>query len=75
MNSLALTCHELRLQPLVHFLRPPQSFLHVVADVFWADYFRELPLLDQLCGLLAGATEDQGAFAGVQRLGDFFQGE
>jgi hypothetical protein len=45
--------------------------LHVVADVFWADYFREFPLVDQLCGLLAGAAKDQRAFAGMQSLGDF----
>ncbi len=31
--------------------------------------------MDQLCGLLAGPAEDQGALAGVQGLGDFFQGE
>src|SRR4030088_1565951 len=48
INSLALTRHELRFQPLVHFLRPSQSFSRVVADVFWADYFRESPLVDHL---------------------------
>src|ERR1700681_4419678 len=31
--------------------------------------------MDQLCGLLAGPAEDQGALAGVQGLGDFFQSE
>src|SRR5713101_6033494 len=75
INGLALACYELRLQPLVHFLGPLQCLLHVVADVFWADYFREFPLVDQLCGLLAGAAEDKRPFASVQLLGDFFQGE
>lgn len=75
INGLALACYELRFQPLVQFLRPPQGFLHVVADVFWSDYFREFPLVDQLCGLLAGAAKDQRALAGMQGLGDFFEGE
>src|ERR1700730_4036805 len=59
----------------MHFLRTAQRFLHVLADIFWADNFRELPLMAQLCGLIAGGAEDQGALAGVQGLGDFFQGE
>src|SRR6266851_6438077 len=74
-GSLLLGDDELRLQPLVHFLSPAQGFLYVVADVFFSDYLGELGLVDQLRGLFAGAAEDQRPFAGVQLLGDVFQGE
>ena len=38
--------HKLLLQPFVYFLRPLQSFLHVVADVFLADDLGELCLMN-----------------------------
>lgn len=47
-HFLVLTRYKLRLQPLKHFLRPPQRLLHVLADVCLTHYFRELSLMHQL---------------------------
>ena len=43
---LVLDCHEFFLQPIIHFLCAAQGFLHVVADVFCADNFREFSLMN-----------------------------
>ena len=44
--SLDLSRHKLPLQPFVHFLGPPQRLLHVLANIFLADDFRELRLVN-----------------------------
>jgi len=72
---LALRPHKLLLQPLVHFLRPPQRRLHVVTNIFLSDNVRELRLMNQLRRLLASSTQNQRALAGVQLLGDLLDGK
>jgi hypothetical protein len=42
---------------IVHLLGAAQCGLHVVADIFRADYFFEFGLVNQAGGLLAGAAE------------------
>ena len=48
LDRLAFRHHELRLQPLVHFLGAPERFLHVIADVFFSYDVGEFGLVDQL---------------------------
>ena len=43
-QSVRFRCYELLLQPLIHFFRAAQGGLHVVADIFLADYFFEFCL-------------------------------
>ena len=67
--------HELLLQSLEYFFRSPQRGLHVVANIFLSNDFREFRLMNQLRWLLTRSTKNQRPFAGVQLFGNFLDSE
>jgi hypothetical protein len=52
---------------------PPQSFLHVLANVFASNYVFKFGLPNELSGLFAGATENQRAIGRMKFSRHFFQ--
>jgi hypothetical protein len=54
------------LHSLKNIFCSPQSFLHILANVFASNYVFKLGLPNELSGLFAGATENQRPIRGVQ---------
>lgn len=67
-KPIALPCGRAHpLQPLKHFFRPSNGFLHVVADILFSNQLFERRLLNQPHGLLPRSAKNQFSAAGLQR--------